>query len=225
MYREVELKWKIRSLHRFQAALWKLAISPERIRTFRKYRTELRALSAREIRAKEGPNILGEYHRVFERNTMFVTPNGQEVRLRMIGKHGVDTATRTFELTVKHPVQDPVFQVRDETTLLLGNQQHGNEIMHFLRVLGWQETDVYECQRTDMKISGVVISLREFPVLGNWIEIEGTPDDIRRVAKVLGLSMDKAVNVGWRTIWKNFCEKNPGYDPHRLMRGATRGRK
>ena len=225
MYREVELKWKIRSLHRFQAALWKLAISPERIRTFRKYRTELRALSAREIRAKEGPNILGEYHRVFERNTMFVTPNGQEVRLRMIGKHGVDTATRTFELTVKHPVQDPVFQVRDETTLLLGNQQHGNEIMHFLRVLGWQETDVYECQRTDMKISGVVISLREFPVLGNWIEIEGTPDDIRRVAKVLGLSMDKAVNVGWRTIWKNFCEKNQGYDPHRLTRDATRGRK
>jgi len=225
VYREVELKWKIRSLDSFQAALWKLAVSPERIRTFRKYHPELRGLSAREIRAKEGPNILGKYHKVFERNTMFVTPNGQEVRLRMTGEHGVDTATRTFELTMKHPVQDQVFQVRDETTLLLGNQQHGNEIVHFLRVLGWQETDVYECQRTDIKISGVMISLREFPVLGNWVEIEGKPDDIRRVAKVLGLSMDKSVNVGWRTVWKNFCKKNQRYDPYRLIHGAARGRK
>ena len=223
--REIELKWKIRSPDSFQTALWKLAISPERIRTFRKYHPELRGLSAREIRAKEGPNILGKYRRVFERNTMFVTPNGQEVRLRMTGEHGVDTATRTFEFTMKHQVQDQVFQVRDETTLLLGNQQHGNEIMHFLGVLGWQETDVYECRRTDIKISGVVISLREFPVLGNWVEIEGKPDDIRRVAKVLGLSMDKAVNVGWRTIWKNFCKKNQRYDPHRLIHGAARGRK
>src|SRR3989344_1793583 len=208
--REVELKWRITDAA-FREGLWRLAIDEERIMRFRALMPHLRQSSDDELRARFGPDIIGNLESAFERNIMYRTPEGIEVRLRMTVLHRAahGNADRHYELTLKGPPRpDGEFQDRDEQTLLLGSPP-GNLVEGFLRRLGWEITDGYEDHRTDIRLYGVLISKRVFPALGTWMEIEGTPAGIRRCAESFGLTFENALRIGWRTIWRGDCKGDP----------------
>ncbi|OHA49995.1 MAG: hypothetical protein A2991_01130 [Candidatus Terrybacteria bacterium RIFCSPLOWO2_01_FULL_58_14] len=223
--REVELKWRITDAA-FREGLWRLAIDEERIMRFRALMPHLRQASDDELRARFGPDIIGNLESAFERNIIYRTPEGVEVRLRMTVLHRAlhGNADRHYELALKGPPDpDSEFQDRDEQTLPLGSPP-GNLVEGFLRRLGWEITDVYEDHRTDLRLGGVLISKRVFPVLGTWMEIEGMPEGILRCAQSFGLTKENAVRKGWRTIWREYCEAHfeAGYDSHQLTFSAVR---
>lgn len=222
---EVELKWPV-SDAAFREGLWRLAIDEERLARFRALMPYLGSASDDEIRARLGPDIIGRLDPAFERNVIYRTPHGVEIRLRMVashrGSHG--NADRHYDLTLKGP-PDPYskFQEREEEVLPLGSLP-GNLVEGFLRRLGWEITDVYENHRTDVHIAGVLVSRRAFPVLGTWMEIEGTRERILHCASSFGLSLENAVRKGWRTLWQEYCAAHPDeeYDPHQLTFSAIR---
>jgi len=220
---EVELKWRVRTFDRVLMGMWQLVVGRPLLTRLRRSIPHLSGMSANDLRAKFGPNIVGRHPWVFERNIKYDTPSGKDGRLRMVvshyGVHGA--ADRIFELTLKQFVPHPDFQIQDEVSIPLVGVS-GNGIQHWLRSCGWKQRWVYENRRTDIRISGVVVSLRSFPAFGLWVEIEGLPDDILRVARAFGLRPNRAVREGWHSIWQEFCRTHRGYDPDNLTFSAIK---
>lgn len=128
------------------------------------------------------PAVL-EAERVFERNIIFDTirkdlrKRGVLLRLRQQGGHAV--------LTMKTPVQgSSIYKIREETEVQVLDFADMEKI---IRAIGFQAIFVYEKYREVFNASGTRIMLDETPI-GNFFEIEGSPDQIDAVAASLGFS-------------------------------------
>ena len=124
--------------------------------------------------------------RTFERNVRYedaartLTPAGIVLRLRQ------DNRVR---LTYKRPpapadATDPDFQARFEAEVVVDDFDTMDVIlMH----LGFQAAMVYEKYRTTYELHGTEVVLDEMPY-GHFVEVEGSPEDIRATLEVLGLA-------------------------------------
>jgi len=124
-----------------------------------------------------------EAERVFEKNIVFDTAKkrlkkqGVLLRLRQQGARAI--------LTVKKPVPgNSVYKVRDETEAHVSDFADMEKI---IRAIGFQVVFIYEKYREVFNANGARIMIDETPI-GNFFEIEGSPERIDAVALELGFT-------------------------------------
>lgn len=121
--------------------------------------------------------------RVFERNVVFDTlqgdlkKQGMLLRLRQQGAQSV--------LTMKMPAQEnATYKIREETEVQVSDFACMEKI---ILAIGFQPNFIYEKYREVFTAWQTHIMIDETPV-GNFIELEGSPESIDAVAARLGFS-------------------------------------
>lgn len=134
--------------------------------------------------------------RVFEQNTIYDTPGSDLRRLGRLLRVRVETPAPTrlipaghhgALLTSKVPVPRsglPRYKVKLERELPL---QDPRRLPAILRSLGFRPAFRYEKYRSTFRLSGLALDLDETPV-GVFLELEGNPRAIDRVAYTLGFT-------------------------------------
>ncbi len=118
----------------------------------------------------------------FENNYLFdrgkeLFKRGEALRLRICSQR----ATLTYK---GKPISDPRYKVREEIQTEVKDPEAMVEI---LKRLGFSVAFYYEKERKNYRLGSVLVSLDKTP-LGNFLEIEGSPEGIDRVARSLGFS-------------------------------------
>ncbi len=78
-------------------------------------------------------------------------------------------------------------------------------MLRILETLGYHRTLVYEKYRETLTIGETNICIDNMP-FGDFIEIEGSKDDIRRLAQVLGMSWDRRIIDNYRSMFNAIRE-------------------
>ena len=142
------------------------------------------AIGAREVHA-----------RAFEDNVLFdlpgrsLTRSGRLVRVRRYGAEAV--------LTFKGPVLgEHRHKVRTEYETVVVDPEAMRRI---LEGAGFEKVYRYQKFRTLFRIDGVEAAVDETP-LGTYVELEGEPDEIDRVASALGCEPTRYLRETYREI-------------------------
>lgn len=147
-------------------------------------RERLSGLGARLLRDREfEDNIL------FDREADPLSKDRKALRLRRVGERAV--------LTFKAPVPgEHRYKVRaeDETEVA---DAHATE--RILRAIGLYPAWRYQKYRTVFDLEGLHVCLDETP-LGCFVELEGAPDAIDRVAAALGFSAEEYIRDSYRAL-------------------------
>jgi adenylate cyclase class 2 len=143
--------------------------------------------------------------REFEDNRLFDLPGGSLVgqgkmlRVRTVGERCV--------VTVKAPAEDPRadrYKVKREIETEVSDAA---EFAALLGVAGFEPTWRYQKYRRSYELEGTTVVVDELP-FGNYLEIEGPPDRIDRVAEKLGLSSDDYEIGSYRELHERICGKS-----------------
>jgi adenylate cyclase, class 2 len=141
-----------------------------------------------------------EREREFEDNVLYDTPGGRLrstgrlLRLRRAGGRAI--------LTFKAPVPgEHRHKVRAEHETEVGRVE---EAARILEGLGFLPCYRYQKYRTTYSLEGVEIVLDETPI-GCFLELEGEPDAIDRVAASLGFSESQYVLATYRQLHENHA--------------------
>ncbi len=145
-----------------------------------------------------GWSVKKERH--FERNVLFdyperlLTSRGCLLRVRETPKGGL--------LTFKGEDQgDPDFKVRPERETLCEDPK---AMMEILEMAGFQRFFVYEKYRSEYCAEDATLCLDELP-FGTYLEIEGEPDTIRRVAAHLGIEEGAFLKNSYVDLYRQVC--------------------
>ncbi len=155
--------------------------------------------------------------RVFEVNDVFDTPgavlrlNKQLLRVRQAGP----LTTLTFKdkpLTAKH-------KTREEIELTLSDAKAFGDI---LERLGYQVNFRYEKFRTEFTrpADAGTILLDETPI-GNFIELEGTPEWIDATARLLGFHEGDYINSSYASLYFADCASRGVVPSHMVFHGQS----
>lgn len=140
---------------------------------------------------------------VFERNTMFDTP---EESLRSAGALlRVRDAGETAILTYKGPAEaGSKYKSREEEEVRVADSRGMRAI---LERLGFQPFFRYEKRRTEYRLDreGGVATLDDTPI-GVYIELEGEPDWIDRCAALLGFGEEDYITASYGRLYLKWCE-------------------
>ncbi len=134
--------------------------------------------------------------RVFEKNTLFDTPDRRLARGRCLLRVREDGRCL---LTFKSPpgVEDPGFKVFVEREVEVSDARVMEAI---LLGLGFLPGRTYEKYRETLVLGKLKILLDETP-FGDFLELEGTREDIRRAAESLGLAWEDRVTENYLQIF------------------------
>ncbi len=127
--------------------------------------------------------------RVFERNVRFDTADNKLFQNEKLLRLRQDSIAR---VTFKGPSdadEASEARVREELEIQVSDFDSTAEIFERL---GLQQQQTYEKYRETFQIEGVEIVLDELP-FGNFIELEGDENEIKRMAEVLGLEWAKRI--------------------------------
>jgi adenylate cyclase class 2 len=155
--------------------------------------------------------------RVFERNFVFDTPNGllfAQSRLlrirteRPIGKSASHNRAGRALLTHKGPglAERSPYKVREETELELSD---AGAMQAVLESLGLRVKFRYEKRRTAYRLPGeprLVVELDETPI-GAFLELEGSPRAIDRIARRLGFSPADYLTASYLALYFADCAR------------------
>ena len=155
------------------------------VRDLGKVKNRLLELGAEEI-----------HPRHFERNLLFddssgsVKNRGGILRLRQSGDKAI--------LTVKLPPESPSDEakVRQEFQVEVSDFE---EAKRLLKALGFEPWGGYEKYREEFRLGGAIVALDEMP-FGDFVEIEGDLDEIKAVARSLGLDLGKRILRGYPNL-------------------------
>ncbi|MCW7752758.1 class IV adenylate cyclase [Desulfobotulus sp. H1] len=144
--------------------------------------------------------------KIFEKNTLFDTP---DLRLR---KQGILLRLRQAEnciMTVKsHPGNhhDPDFKILQETETVVGSFTDARQAF---RTLGYTHETIYEKYRESFHLKGVEVCLDQMP-FGFFAELEGTKNNIRTIAGLLGLDWCMRQTLSYRALFERLAQHH-GY--------------
>jgi len=162
--------------------------------------------------------------RVFERNALYDTPlsdfrrRGRLLRLRIETPApfwGARGGSRRALLTAKAPVPSSAtsrYKQRLEREMAVVPRRRWTEI---LRSLGLRPTFRYEKYRTAFRLPGLNLDLDETPV-GNFLELEGAPSAIDRVARTLGFSPRDYIRGTYWDVFVAYCRRL-GRSPRHML--------
>jgi adenylate cyclase, class 2 len=189
-----------------------------------------------KLRINDLPAILGKIRglavrphvRVFEQNVLYDTPEsdfrrrGHVLRLRTETVAPNSSVTRYSReirknrsraiLTSKIPVpymSAPRFKVKLETEVAVSNPSAWRRAV---QKLGLSEGFRYEKYRTSFTLGGAHLDLDETPV-GDFLEIEGRPAEIDRIAHRLGFSPRDYIRATYWDLYVAECRhahRKPG---------------
>jgi adenylate cyclase, class 2 len=213
MARETEIKLKISDVRAFHRALKKI-----------------------------GARVVGQgTGRVHEENTIFDTPqgglakHGQLLRIRTEtaearGKAKGAKAKPRIVVTFKRPPAEPAagalnhaprgrYKVREEIEVEVADAGALTRIFEGLGMAGWFH---YEKYRTTFQLpvskawaKGLLIELDETPI-GTYVELEGPPQAIDRVAQELGYSKQDYVLKNYLVLYVEECHRK-GEQPRHML--------
>jgi len=213
MARETEIKLKIDNGRAFQRALKRM-----------------------------GARVMGQGKgRVHEENVIFDTPqgglakHGQLLRIRtespeLQRKTKDSKAKPRVVVTFKRPPTEPAmseaghssrgrYKVREEIELEIADAGALSKIFEGLGMSGWFR---YEKYRTTYQLpaskawaKGLLIELDETPI-GTFVELEGPPPAIDRVAQELGYSKQDYVLKNYLVLYVEECRRN-GEQPRHML--------
>ncbi|MHB8507694.1 MAG: class IV adenylate cyclase [Candidatus Dormibacteria bacterium] len=113
------------------------------------------------------------------------------------------------DLTVKLPVEDPRYKVREEIKVEI----KGGDIERALEGLGYRVRFRYEKYREGWDMDGMFVTLDELPFIGQVVEIEGDRDGIDPAAEKLGLAHLRTSTLNYRSLyleWAAAHGREPG---------------
>lgn len=115
---------------------------------------------------------------------------GRALRLRRDGAQGL--------LTVKGPVLPGPVKTREEIETTVGDAATADALIRGLGYVSWFHAQKH---REEYVIGDARLMLDETPV-GVFIEIEATPDEIERVARLLGRSPDDYILASYPRLYR-----------------------
>ncbi|MBN1896380.1 MAG: class IV adenylate cyclase [Candidatus Aenigmarchaeota archaeon] len=115
------------------------------------------------------------------------------LRLRTYGGKIVLTHKR------KPKNHNPDFKVQEETDVIVDISENAKKI---LERLGYEKSWIYEKRRQIWILDGVEVLIDELPLIGNFIEIEGSEEEIKSTAKKLGFYMKDASTKNYGEEYK-----------------------
>jgi adenylate cyclase class 2 len=144
--------------------------------------------------------------RCFEDNQVFDFPDrrlrDRDIMFRLRRVDG------SWTLTLKERVpEEGDYKIRREYETQVAD---GESVLSMIRALGMENTYHYQKYRRTYRAGDTVITLDELPI-GNYLELEGPPEEIDRLAADLGYSRDDYINVDYRTLHKRTLEAE-GFD-------------
>jgi predicted adenylyl cyclase CyaB len=138
--------------------------------------------------------------RRIERDVYFknrtIHPRGLVVRLRSDGK--------TVVFTVKTPSGEKAtrfFKIRNEHEVIVSERK---TFIRMLHLLGFTPLFRKEKVREKFTWQGAKISIDKLPYIGLYIEIEATKEMIKKVARLLGLTIEKGINDTYMGIFRRY---------------------
>ncbi|MCP4147387.1 MAG: class IV adenylate cyclase [bacterium] len=137
--------------------------------------------------------------RTFEHNIVFDTPKGKlkKKKLLLRLRRFNDTTILTFKRPSKIPGTEN-YKTKEEIEVDIPEFEKMNTI---ITGLGYEPVFIYEKYREIFKQGHVEIMIDETPI-GNYIEIEGAPEDIDRTAHLLGYSKNDYITANYRKLFK-----------------------
>jgi len=161
-----------------------------------------------------GLGFLVRQPRVFEANVVLDTRNTvlrdrqQLLRLRAAGASIVLTFKGT-PLQARH-------KTREEIEVALDSL---DKMQQILERLGYFPVFRYEKYRTEYSQPGAggVLCLDETPI-GNYLELEGSPDWIDRTAERLGFAPENYVTLSYGSLYREHCQRH-GIEPSHMVFG------
>jgi len=159
--------------------------------------------------------------RRFESNTLYDTADMKLkraqmlLRLRQVGGESL--------ITWKGPSIPGPHKIRPELETTVGSHETLDKI---LRALGYEPSFRYEKYRTEYKQQSEygstsdegVVTLDETPI-GDFFEIEGTPEWIDRTATLLGFERGSYVLASYGRLYLDHCAAN-GLEPSNMVFSA-----
>ncbi|HXV62169.1 MAG TPA: class IV adenylate cyclase [Vicinamibacteria bacterium] len=139
-----------------------------------------------------------ESNQLFDSETFRVRQRGAALRLRRVG----DTAWLTFK--GPHHGSGKI-KGRREIETSVGD---ANAIEAILEALGFQERFRYEKYRTGYRWKNVGLCLDETPI-GDFIEIEASPEEIAEAAAGLELDMQNALVSTYPRLYELYRQESP----------------
>jgi adenylate cyclase, class 2 len=164
--------------------------------------------------------------RVLERNTLYDTPDsylrrtGRLLRVRSeipAGSGHVRAGKRAALLTFKAPVpaaSQSRYKEKLESEMAIRHPQRWRSA---LRTLGFRPGFEYEKYRSSFRSPGVHLCLDEAPV-GAFLELEGRPAAIDRVARLLGYKTRDYIRATYWDLYASDCERRSEVPRNMLFR-------
>jgi adenylate cyclase, class 2 len=148
--------------------------------------------------------------RVFQQNTIYDTPEGGFRRLGRLVRLRIETSgsRRTAKLTSKAPAKQihkstPRHKQRFELEVEVPDP---NKTAAMLETIGLRPSFRYEKFRTTFHLNALELDLDETPI-GTFLELEGRPGDIDRVARKLGYRPSGYIRGTYWDIYAADCRR------------------
>jgi adenylate cyclase class 2 len=173
--------------------------------------------------------LVGQLHRlgarshgrILEQNTLYDTPDSDFRRAHRLLRLRIETPARSAHahgglargiLTSKVPLpvvgaqrrrRPPKYKEKLESEMPIALPQRWPE---FLKALGFRPGFRYEKYRTTFRLPGLELDLDETPV-GVFLELEGEPRAIDRVARQLGYSPREYIRLTYWDLYAANCRR------------------
>jgi adenylate cyclase class 2 len=139
-----------------------------------------------------------------EENVLFDTADGRleasgrVLRLRRYGDQRL--------LTLKGPVsyQGGIKMRREDETLVAD----ADRLQAILEDLGFEAVSRYEKDRESWRFGRMAVVLDHTP-MGDFVEVEGPPEELAAAALSLGLDPDQAVRGSYPSLWREYRLRHP----------------
>lgn len=154
----------------------------------------------REVLRKAGASHVDT---VRELNTLFDSDDALRLSGRVLRLRWLDSQNSI--LTFKGPATyHEGIKIREETEIHLTDR---DAMIGILNGLGFRATLEYRKTRESWDLDGVVVALDTLE-FGQFVEIEGAEDQIRRTAKLLGLDLGRAELLGYPNMVREYQARN-----------------
>jgi adenylate cyclase, class 2 len=156
-----------------------------------------------------------DHGRLFEENTLYDTPDGDFRHHGRLLRLRIETSAngrRRGVLTSKAPVPQArgrrperasKHKERLEREVIVRDPRR---VVGLLAAVGLRPSFCYEKYRTSLRLSGLHLDLDETPV-GSFLELEGRPAVIDRVARALGYSPRDYIRGTYWDLYAADCRK------------------
>lgn len=128
----------------------------------------------------------------------FLRKSKDLLRLRSYGGSAVVTHKRKLA-SVKE------YKVREETEITVSSFESARKI---LEAIGFEKAWIYEKKRQVWVLDGVEVLIDELPLIGNFVEIEGSNEEIERTAGKLGFDMKGARTTSYTEEYTEWRKAN-----------------